>query len=135
MAEQYYLVQYGDTPVTPLSTINRQIDCSKQKIVREHVLADGSLKRDLVATKRTWTLSWDYLPSRTSDVLDGGLGTDALEALYDLTGTLSFRFPDDDGSYSTVTVLPSADGFKKKVQLRRASGLHLWNVSLTLREI
>jgi hypothetical protein len=134
MAEQYYLSIYGDTPVTPLSTCNRSYSCSTQKIVREHQLADGSLRRDLVARKRTFKFSWDWLPSKTSDVADGGLGVDALEALYNETGNLSLRFPDDDGSYATVTVLPMPDGFEKKL-MKRINTKHYWNVSLSLREV
>lgn len=131
----YYLYASGSAPGTKLSNCNRSVEESTEKIVREHQLADGSLKRDVVAVKRTWTLSWKYLPTLDADVWDGGMGADSLKALFNTTGILVFREPDDEGSYSLYDTLVTPSGFRRTMSIRNgATGKRFWDVTLTLRE-
>jgi hypothetical protein len=126
---------YASVPGTKLSNVNRKFGTSVKKIVKETELANGSLVRDVVAVKRSWQFSWEYLPSLDADVVDGGMGADSLEALFDLTGVLVLSEPLDSGISRLYNTLVASDGFKKDQVLRRAGGKRYWNCSLSLREV
>jgi hypothetical protein len=99
-------------------------------------MADGSTKRDTIAIKRTWTFTWEWMPSSSDDTVDSGLGADDLTTLFNTSGVLVFREPDEAGNYALHDTLVSTDGFKKDNVLRRRTGYgpRYWNVSLTLLE-
>jgi hypothetical protein len=131
---EFYLYESGSEPVRHLSAINRKFEVDFTKIVKEHRLANGSLKRDVVAVKRTWKFSWEWLPSKDDDVSDGGLGVESLETLFNSQATLVLRVPNEDSSYNLHNTLVAPDGFHKAMMLKRSSGKRYWNISLSLME-
>lgn len=132
----YYLYATGSSPTLCLSCLNRSLEIRVRKIVKEQVRANGTLGRRVTAVKRTFGLSWKYLPGLTAEVGDGGLGAEALESLFITPGTLVFRIPDETTWYAEYTVLVVPDSFKRSLALRRAgSGQCYWDVSLSLQEV
>lgn len=117
-----------------LSTINRTFDMDLTKIVKEHRLASGILKRDLIAHKRTFTLTWTMLAAADDDVADGGIGADSLETFVMVVGGLTFRRPNVDGTTTDYSVFVTASGFKKTMTLKRANGKQYYDVSMILEE-
>lgn len=117
-----------------LSTINRTFEVALTKIVKEHRLASGTLKRDLIAHKRTFTLTWKTLAAADDDVADGGFGADSLEALAMVVGGLTFRRPNVDGTTTDYGVFVTPGDFKQTMALKRANGKQYYDVSMILEE-
>lgn len=119
-------------------------------------MADGTLRRYSVAKKRTWSVSWENLPS--TNLLAGGLHTvDAGMAGEDLENWMntydgSFRMVLRRGSARDVATPNPAEGlipykdanfyivnvmiteFDKEV-VKRGRLADLWDVSVTLEEV
>ena len=132
----FYLYASGESPGTKLSDINRTYDVGIKKLVRQHRLANGSLRQDVIAVKRTFTLSWKTLPSLDADVADSGMGVESIEAIVNATGAKVLKVPDDEASYDLYDVLVTADPLSKKLALRFVgSGKQYWDVTLTLEEL
>lgn len=117
-----------------LSTINRTFEVALTKIVKEHRLASGTLKRDLIAHKRNFTLTWKTLAAADADVADGGFGADSLEAFAMVVGSLTFRRPNVDGTTTDYSVFVTPGDFKKTMTLKRANNKQYYDVSMILEE-
>lgn len=119
-------------------------------------MADGTLRRYSVTKKRTWTCSWENLPSRWHatglHTADNGLYGEVMEDLHNSTDG-SFKMilrsgkarslntfpnpseanlPYDDGSFYIVRVMIS--DFSKEV-VKRGPKTDLWNLTVTLEEV
>lgn len=132
---EFYLFPSSGSVDTKLSNINRKYDMTLTKIVKEHRLANGSLRRDLIAAKHNFALSWEWLPESTADVSDSGKGAGAIETLANTDGTLYFRVPTEAGGYTQYEVFVAADSFKKTLANRMAAGTQYYNVSIALQEV
>ena len=157
----FYLYQTGRSQGVKLSAVNRSFDVQLRKIVKEHQLADGSTKTDLVARKLIFNFSWEWIANLDGFNADEGMGVDDLDDLVEADNSLVLKVPMDDGSYSTYTVQVSGD-FKKSRQLIKKTPLgqltwdqlearytwdqleaqgwywddkSYWNVSLSLEEV
>lgn len=91
-----------------------EVKSSIKKIERSRRTAQGVLKRDVIATKREWSFSWDELPGQPTDTWDGGLGRDDIVEMYEDGGELSLLVPSEAGepggaTYEQVDVLFDAD--------------------------
>ncbi len=155
----FYLYETGGSQGVKLSNVNRSVSVQLRKIVKEHILADGSTKTDLVARKLIFNFSWEWLANLDGFTADEGMGVDDLDALVEADNSLVLKVPMDDGSYSTYTVQVAGDSYKKSRQLIKKSPFtsltmdqlegyiwnHLsalywsdksyWNVSLSLEEV
>ncbi|MBT3390350.1 MAG: hypothetical protein HN413_08050 [Chloroflexi bacterium] len=74
------------------------------ELKREDRTDQGTLKKDVIARKRRWTLTWSHLPSFDSDVVDYATGKYSLEQMYLTGGSLVLRMPAELGTYETVNV-------------------------------
>lgn len=67
----------------PLTDHNRgEIQVSPQMIEKSARMANGSMRKYVVATKNTINTSWKMVPSRTSHTVDGGYSSEWLDAFY-----------------------------------------------------
>ncbi|MFA7094732.1 MAG: hypothetical protein WC116_09550 [Thermovirgaceae bacterium] len=114
-----------------LSNLNRRYQESITHIVEDFRDASGGLHRDFVATKRRFSIDWDMLPWSTSDVPDGGLGTDSIASLSP-SATHTLQVYRDD-TYSEYTVLLAADSPSLEL-VYRDSGGWWYRVGLELEE-
>lgn len=126
-----------------------------ERIGSDRRMHDGTLRRMHKAVKRTWSTSWENLPSTNTAVrgmktADGGMSGSEMEAFYN-THPGKFRMILRRGSAKNKTVptvaesaLPYEDAdfyivnvmlteFSKEVIKRGASDL--WSVSVTLEEV
>ena len=93
--------------------------------------AEGGLKQALVASKRKWQLRYEWIPGQTADVADGGMGRDALLALYEGMEELSFHIAEPGKAVEDVTVLIAE--FDEELKWR---GAHwAWSVALVVEEV
>lgn len=124
-----------------LSDHNRsELGISVERIETKQRMANGTMRKYWVADKRTFTLSWDQLPTINSQTVDGYLGGSALETLYNTSvGAVSLlvRTKSTGNAPYTYTDTPYTvmfTDFTKSVQKRWAT-YELWNVSITLEEV
>lgn len=111
---------------------------SIERIEKEQRMVDGTLRRHSVAKKRTWSCSWENLPSKTGVVgylntADGGYGGEQIEAFHNANdGAFTMQLRKGDSSVEVVTVMIT--DFSKDV-VKRGPGIDLWNLNITLKEV
>lgn len=120
-----------------------------ERIENKKRMADGTLRRYSVAKKRTWSCSWDMLPS-TNDIAggmttaDGGLAGEDIERIHNTVNT-PFRMVLRRGSAKGIATVPavSDDNFYivnvmisdySKEVVKRGK-VDLWKISITLEEV
>jgi hypothetical protein len=109
-----------------------------EKIVRT---SNGTLRKNHIADKRKFQLSWDMLPSYRTLTVDGGWGAEDLRSFYHSDeGKQSFNIrvnlaktglDQSSSGYESYTVIISSCNF---TVLKRGMQPH-WNVSLSLDEV
>lgn len=118
-----------------------QFDISTERIENQTRMANGTLRKYFVADKKTFTLSWDMLPSYRTLTVDGGWGAEDLRTFYSSSqGESSFNIrinlakngvSQESSDYEQYTVIFGNCNF---VVLKR--GIQpFWNVSMTLVEV
>lgn len=128
---------------------------SVERIGTDKRMADGTLRRQFVATKRSWQISWESVPSKNGvsggmSTADGGMSGTDIENFYNANHG-SFRMilrrgsainisdpnpaesalPYEDTNFYVVNVMLT--DFSKEV--RKRGKVDLWGMSVTLEEI
>ena len=128
MAEEYYLGELGSELM--LSSVERKVAENPLHIKKETRLASGKLVRDVVAIKRIFPFSYEWLPGQDTDVADGGVGRDSIRDMYDAGGSYNLRVPLEKGGFDDVVVY-----FDKYKEVRvRTAPHYLWDLSFSLVE-
>jgi hypothetical protein len=119
---------------TKLSDHNRsELGIDVERIETKHRMANGTMRKYVVADKRTFTVSWEQLPTITSQTVDGFMGAAALETFYNTTpGAFTLTVANKDGSTTPYTVMFT--DFTKNV-VKRWATYELWNVNITMEEV
>lgn len=113
---------------SPLSVSNERIEKSNR-------MANGTLRKYVVADKRTFEVSWEMIPKSTAKTVDGYWGGDAMETFFYATkGAFTLETTDADGTVETFTVMFQGD-FGKEIVKRGTTGVDLWNVSVSMVEV
>lgn len=126
----------GATTVT-LSDHNRtDLEIAPDRIENKRRMVDGTMRKNVVATKRRYSCSWNDLPSKDVMTVDGFAGAATLKKFYeDNLGkvTMTIRY-DTDGSLTIDTddIMISSLSYTVK---SRASGWDLVDVSIEFEEV
>jgi hypothetical protein len=110
------------------------------RIEKKQRMADGTLRRYVVAIKRSWSCSWKDLPSKAGvtgylTTADGGWAASDMEAFHKSPeGSKEFlmQLRDGDGTLESVSVMIT--DFSKVIS-KRSAGIDLWDISITLEEV
>ena len=116
-----------------LSDHNRgELNIDYERIETKQRMANGTMRKYVVADKRTFSVSWELLPDGTSDTVDGKWGGDAIKSFYDANaGAFTLTIMYDNGDDEDVEVMFS--DFNYSVAKR---GIYnFWNVDVTLEEV
>jgi len=114
------------------------ISIDTERIENKKRMADGTLRRYVVAKKRSWSCSWDRVPSRNDvsggmTTADGGLAAQDIEKFHNVNdGAFSLKITRTDGVTETDATVMITD-FSKEVVKR--GKVELWNMSVTLEEV
>lgn len=107
-----------------------------ERIERKQRMVDGTLRRHTVAKKRTWSTSWEMVPSTNSagmTTADGGMAGEDIEAFHDSNdGQFQMQLRKGNGTITTVTVMFSE--YSREV-VKRGPNTDLWNMNVTLEEV
>lgn len=98
-------------------------------------LASGNLKRYIKAKKHTWTFTWDWCPTDSSNTYDGFGGRDDIKNFAEEKQSLVMSLlnhPSNPAQSFTVFV----ENYDEKM-LRRDYTMqeHFWNITLELKEV
>lgn len=113
------------------------LSVSVERIEKKSRMANGTLRRYTVAKKRTWSCSWDMIPSKNGVIgslstVDGGMAGNDIEDFHDNTdGAFLMQLRQGDGTVETVTVMIT--DFSKDTA-KRGPGIDFLNISITLEE-
>lgn len=109
-----------------------QLSVDVERIEKKQRMANGTLRKFIIADKRTFGTSWSMLPKLTTQTVDGFWGGEAIENFYNtVPGTFSLEISDADGDVSTYNVMFS--DFSKSIVKRGA--IDYWEVTVTLEEV
>lgn len=124
------LMRWNGNPVTDHN--RGQLEVSVERIEKKQRLANGTLRKYIVADKRTFSCSWTMLPKLSSQTVDGFWGGDAIENFYNtVVGPFSLELTDGDGEVYTYSVMFSE--FSKQI-VKRGS-VDFWEINVTLEEV
>lgn len=130
-----------------LSDHNRSpLDISYEPIEKSQRTANGTMRKYVVATKRTFTTSWQDLPGMTSQTVDAKMGAMELKKFYEDNFDNSFVFKIYAGSESSPTQRAAAtptetvntsvfiSNFSCTIS-KRLGGIDFWNVDISFVEV
>lgn len=122
-----------------ISDHNRSpVSIEVDRIETSNRMANGTLRKYVIADKRTFSVSWDDLPHSEEYTVDGFWGKREIEAFYNGgqpgmagAGPFTLTLNEGDGTVNTYTVVFSS--YSAEVSKR---GLYdFWNVSVSLEEV
>ena len=132
----------GSLKYNKVSEHNRsQFDISTDRIEKQQRMSNGTLRKFFIADKKTFTLSWDMLPSYRTFTVDGAWGAEDLRTFYSSAqGQSSFNIRvnlakdgtnQESANYEQYNVIFTNCNF---TVLKRGTQ-PFWNVSITLVEV
>lgn len=118
----------------PLATGDCTLAISYRDIARTTRTAGGTLRADVIATKRVFRFAYSWIPGQTRLVPDGGLGRNDLRALYLAGANLSLHLPGESG-VEDVTVRFALDSWQETLLTRGGPYGWTWELSFDLEEV
>lgn len=123
---------------TSLSEHNRSALAVTPDIIKTDVrVANGSLKRYYVASKKKLDLSWANLPALDSQTVDGKAGKNSLYTLYttniSTTFTVTYKEVNASNVQTSITLTMMIDTYTEK--LNKRFDRQFWDCTLTLVEV
>ena len=105
---------------------------SPERIERKKRMANGYMRKYVIATKRTFACSWEMLPKKTSQTVDGYWGGEAIEDFYNSEySCFDLEITDGDGTIETYKVMFT--DFSKEIQKR--GSVDFWKLSFSAEEV
>lgn len=123
----------SDTTLSKVTEHNRApLDVSWDSIETSQRMIDGTLRKWVVARKRTWSTSWDMVPHSNIRTVDGGWGGEEMKAFYlSKPAEFSMQITQPDGTRERVLVM-----FKSfDVSVEKRGLYEMWNVSTSIEEV
>lgn len=123
----------SDTALSKVTEHNRApLDVSWDSIETSQRMIDGTLRKWVVARKRTWSTSWDMVPHSNIRTVDGGWGGEEMKAFYlSKPAEFSMQITQPDGTRERVLVM-----FKSfDVSVEKRGLYEMWNVSASIEEV
>lgn len=132
----------GGTTWTKVTDHGRSpLDISIERVESKQRMADGRLRRYVVAKKRTFSCSWENLPDKATPFLANGQPGDWIENVHDtVDGSFHMRLRAGSDRDTTLTGLNGLvvevmiTDFSKEV-VKRGRDFDLVNMDISLEEI
>lgn len=122
---------------TTLSEHNRSaLDISNEEVKSDNRTVSGLMRRYFVASKRKFSLQWNFLPALDGKTVDGKAGRNSLKSLYTTYMGTAVTFTYKEANSSNVETDVSHTVFIDSYQesLIKRWDQQYWNVQLTLVE-
>lgn len=96
-------------------------------------MANGTMRKYVIADKRTFDVSWTDLPDKDTATVDGFWGGRSIENFYNANaGQFTLRITNHDSTFTEYTVVFT--DFNKLIK-KRGESFEMWDVSLTMEEV
>lgn len=110
------------------------ISVSRDERMVENELASGTRKRYVKAVKKTFSMSWEWLPDNEVDTIDGGWARQKInQYIAESPDGHTLRFFDRNSGWSEHQVFVSSYS-EELIRRDPHSGTHLWKVTLEFVE-
>lgn len=110
----------------------KPLNIDVERIERATRMANGKMRKYVVADKKTFSTSWDMIPKGVSFAVDGKWSGDGIEQFYNnQKGSFNLEIKNIDGTSESYTVMFS--DFSKEIVKRGAQDF--WNISVTMEEV
>lgn len=118
----------------PMSDHNRsELSVDVERIETAKRMANGTMRKYVVADKRTFSVSWRDLPSLNAWTVDGFSGADQIETFYNShRGAFSLAVHIDENDLEAYNVMFT--DFSKTLN-KRAKNFSFYNIDLTMEEV
>lgn len=108
------------------------LEIAVERIESKQRMANGTMRKYIVADKRTFTVSWEMIPATNAKTVDGFWGGASIENFYNtVPGSFTLELTDGAGAVTTYTVMFSE--FSKTIEKR--GSVDFWNIDVTLEEV
>ncbi len=116
----------------PLTEHNRApLSIDVERIEKSNRMANGYMRRYIVADKRTFSVSWENLPHAAINTVDGKWGGREIENWYNTMGSFILEIIEGDGTRTQYNVAFS--DFSKTITKR---GVYdFWTLDISLEEL
>jgi hypothetical protein len=123
-----------------------ELSVSTSYLMNEQRMVNGTLRRYVVANKRTWQLSWQDLFSKASFVIDGAWSGEEMRTFYNdlFGGSFELTIYEGEAARKTVgenpnpvqpeTVLVMFQDFNWNI-VKREGRFDIWNLDVSLVEV
>lgn len=105
-----------------------------EKIENKERMANGTLRKFVVATKRSIKASWDDLPRQDAHTADGFWGANSIRDFYEAYGNMAFWVTINYGDGTNEFFQVMFTDFNMKLS-KRSLVTDLYNVDLGLEEV
>lgn len=118
-----------------LSDHNRSpISINMEKIENKDRMANGTLRKFVVATKKTIKVSWENLPRQDAVTVDGKWGASSLKSFYNTNGNTAFWVTINYGDETNESLQVMFQDFNIKLS-KRSIYTDLYDIDLGLEEV
>lgn len=95
-------------------------------------MANGTMRKYVIADKRTFSTAWSDLPQSADYTVDGFWGKNEIENFYNITpGSFTLKLFYGDGTIGTFTVYLN----KFSAEISKRGAFDFWKVSVELDEV
>lgn len=116
-----------------ISDHNRsELGISVERIEEATRMANGTMRKYIIADKRSFSVSWEGLPQSKDFTVDGFWGKNEIENWYNSTpGAFTLKLFFGDGTDKTYTVMMTA----YSASLSKRGAYDFWSVEVELTEV
>jgi hypothetical protein len=109
-----------------------ELNVSVERIENVKRMANGTMRKYVIADKRSFKVSWSDLPHLTPYTVDGFWGGRDIESFYNTTvGSFALKITEGDGVQTIVNVMMT--DFDKTITKR---GLYdFWDINVEMEEV
>lgn len=124
------LMEWGGNKITDHNRSELSIDV--ERIEEKTRMANATMRKYIVADKRTFGVSWDDVPQNAGFTVDGFWGKNEIEDFYNNNpGAFTLKLYFGDGTTKSYTVMMS----KYSADISKRGAYDFWNVSVELEEV
>lgn len=124
------LMTWGNNKITDHN--RSELGVSVERIEEATRMANGLLRKYIVADKRSFSVSWDDLPQSKDFTVDGFWGKNEIENWYNtVPGDFQLKLFYGDGTTAVYVVMMT----KFSADLSKRGTYDFWNVNVELTEV
>lgn len=124
------IMMWNGNKITDHNRSEVSVDVDRIENVKR--MANGRLRKYVIADKRSFSVSWKDLPDARAWTVDGFWGGRDIEAFYNINaGEFELKLTNGNGTVETFTVVLS--DFSKTISKR--GDFDFWQISVKLEEV